>query len=115
QEQRRIQKDRVGVGEQRLSSRGRLVDERDMVLGPGAHRDSAPGPVSNLRVAKDQPTGSQDLGKQWQSEKKSRGEAEQESPSPGRHRGSVRAVGRPSSVGNLVLGHRLSTIDYRLP
>ncbi len=68
QQEGRIEQHRVGVGEKRLSSGGRGVDERNAAGHELSDRLPVPGPVRDLSVAKDEQTGAENLGQEREPE-----------------------------------------------
>ena len=77
EEKRRVEQDGVGVGEQRLASRGRGVDERHLSGRERRRRHAAPRPVRDLRVAEDEPLRAENLGEQREREENHDREARQ--------------------------------------
>ncbi len=83
QQKRRVEQHGVGIGEQRLPSGRRGVDERHFSGGERRRRDAPPRPVRDLGVAEDEPLRAHDLGQQRQREEEGDGEARKERASRG--------------------------------
>src|SRR5262249_48982949 len=89
---RRVEQSGVRIGEQRLPSRGRKVDERNLSGGERSQSDAAPRPVRDVGVSKDEPPGACDLRQEGQrKEDRDRQPGQENAPSL-RHATSVQAA-----------------------
>ena len=80
EEDRRIEKDRVGIGQERLAAGGGAVDEGGVSGRQHRHRDPAPRPVRHVGIPEDEAARAHDFGEKGQGEEDRDGEAGEDAP-----------------------------------